>query len=232
RRGVEWYRAQFDPEATIRGESSPNYTAYPLFRGVPKRMHSVVPDAKLIYLVRDPLERIGAHWVHNYAHGRIDDDLAVVMRYSRRRYLARSRYHMQLRRFLRRYPLERILVLDQSDLRHRRPETMRRVFEFAGVDPGFSHPLFRRERHKTGRKRRLTLLGGSLEARRERSRRALLPDRAWAFVRNRWPLGRPIEVPDVRDAMPDDALEVLRRDAERLRELTGRGFEHWSIWEA
>src|SRR5213078_3047078 len=69
-RGVDWYRRHFDPRARVRGESSPNYTAYPQHEGVPKRMHSLLPDARLIYLVRDPLERIAAHWVHNYAKRR------------------------------------------------------------------------------------------------------------------------------------------------------------------
>ncbi|HSI80586.1 MAG TPA: sulfotransferase, partial [Solirubrobacterales bacterium] len=231
RRGVEWYRAQFDPEATIRGESSPNYTAYPLFRGVPKRMHSVVPDAKLIYLVRDPLERIGAHWVHNYANGRVDQHLGEMSLAYRRNYVSRSRYHMQLRRFLRRYPLERILILEQDDLRHRRVETLRTVFEFAGVDSGFVHPDFRREQHRTGRKARATPLGRRLGERRARSRRRVLPDEAWALASERWPLGRRIETPDVREALSGEVLAKLREDAERLRELTGRGFERWSIWE-
>ena len=40
-----------------------------------------------------------------------------------------------------------------------------------------------------------------------------------------------IEVPDVRGALPDETLRSLRDDAERLRELTGRDFATWSIWE-
>lgn len=231
RRGLEWYRRQFDPRSPVRGETSPNYTAHPLFRGVPNRMHSVLPDANLIYLVRDPLERIAAHWVHNYANGRVDKRLEeMTMRY-RRTYIARSRYHRQLRRFLRRYPLERVLVLEQEDLRDRRSETMRTVFEFAGVDPGFTHPDFRREQHRTERKARATRLGRSLAARRARARRHLLPDEAWALASERWPLGRRIDPPDVREALPDEVLWKLREDAECFRELTGRELAHWSIWD-
>jgi len=64
-RGVDWYRSHFDPNAKVRSEASPNYTAYPQHLEVPERMHSVLPDAKLLYMVRDPLDRIAAHWVHN-----------------------------------------------------------------------------------------------------------------------------------------------------------------------
>jgi hypothetical protein len=158
-RGVEWYRQQFDPRAVVRGETSPNYTAYPQFGGVPRRMHSLVPDAKLVYIVRDPLERIAAHWVHNYAKGRIDHPLGLRELRNRRGNIARTRYRWQLMKFLRRYPLERILLLDQDDLRQRREDALRRVFEFAEVDPGFTHPRFRREQHKTEREVRATRLG-------------------------------------------------------------------------
>jgi hypothetical protein len=231
-RGVDWYRQQFDPGAVVRGETSPNYTAYPQFGGVARRMYSLVPDAKLIYIVRDPLERIAAHWVHNYARGRIDCPLGDRELRNRRGYIARTRYHWQLMKFLRRYPLEQILILDQADLRHRREESLRQVFEFAEVDPGFTHPRFRREQHKTERKVRATRLGKRLSDHRVRARHPLLPDQAWALVSEHWPLGRRIDSPNVAEVLPDKVLRKLREDAERLRELTGREFEHWSIWES
>lgn len=230
-RGVEWYRGRFDPAAPVRVDASPNYTAHPQFDGVPERMASVVPDAKLIYLVRDPLERIAAHWVHNYSKGRHQGELRETILNPKASYVARSRYAMQLERFLGHYPLERVLVLEQDDLRSRRAETLRTVFAFAGADPDFSDRRFAAERHRTDRKTRPTRLGARLEARRARARRTILPPEAWAVARGYWPLGRRIERPAVREALPDDVIDLLRRDAERLAELTGRGFGHWSIWE-
>ena len=46
-RGLDWYARHFDATARCRGESSPNYTAYPQHLGVPERMAETVPDAKL-----------------------------------------------------------------------------------------------------------------------------------------------------------------------------------------
>ena len=57
RRGRSWYERQFPADAPVRGESSPAYTAYPVFSGVPARLAALVPDAQLLYLVRDPVER-------------------------------------------------------------------------------------------------------------------------------------------------------------------------------
>jgi hypothetical protein len=227
-RGVEWYARHFDPEATVRGESSPNYTAYPHYPGVPERMRSVVPEARLVYLVRDPVERIAAHWVHNYAKRREKGDIAATVMHPNTTYVLRSQYHMQLKQFLDRYPAERILVLDQDDLRHRRRETLREIFSFVGVDSGFEHPGFTRERHRTGRKHRATKTGLRLEELGLRVFGGKLPRGFWLAERLLF-LRRPIDVPDVRDALSPEVITVLREDADRLRALTGRGFDHWSV---
>ena len=231
-RGVDWYRAQFDADARVRGEASPNYTAYPQHEGVPERMHSVVPGARLIYLVRDPLERIAAHWVHNYAKRREKGTLAETLAHPNTSYVTRSLYAMQLERFLAHYPREQVLVLQQSELRHRRIETLRRVFEFLGVDAEFNHPRFEQERHKTAGKTRATRLAVRLE-RMGRSRRGrMLPANFWLVLDDRLPLRRQIKRPDVRAALPPETLAELRADAERLRELTGRDFSNWKIWDS
>jgi hypothetical protein len=229
-RGVDWYRSRFDADAPVRVEASPNYTAYPQHEGVPERMASVVPDARLIYIARDPIERIAAHWVHNYSKGRHDGDPAAILN-PKTSYIDRSRHAMQLERFLAVYPHEQILVLDNDDLRSRRDETLRRIFEFAGADPGFSDRRFASERHKTERKTRLTPLGERIESRRSRAKHSEFSTKAWAVARGYWPLGLRIERPQIRAAIPDDVIELLREDARRLSELTGRDYDHWSLWD-
>ncbi|MGH2954579.1 MAG: sulfotransferase family protein [Solirubrobacterales bacterium] len=231
-RGTDWYRGQFDPRARIRGEASPNYSAYPQHEGVPQRMASVVPDAKLIYMIRDPLARIAAHWVHNYAKRREKGTLAQTLVHPNTSYVTRSMYAMQLERFLEHYPKDRVLVFQQSELRHQRAETLRRVFEFLVVDPDFNHPRFEQERHQTSRKTRATRLAVRLE-RMGRSRRGrLFPANFWLVLDDRLPLRRQIKTPNVAAALPDETLAALRADAERLRELTGRDFANWKLWDA
>ena len=217
----------------MRGESSPNYTAYPQHVGVPERMHSLIPDAKLIYVVRDPLERIAAHWVHNYAKRREKGDLRATLTHPQHLlHRSAASYHMQLQQFLRYYPREQVLVLEQEELRRDRAATLRPVFEFVGVDPDFTPSAASpSERHQTSRKTRADAprrCASSGSAGRRGGR--VLPTNVWLAVDKLLPLRRPIERPDVRAALGPEALAVLREDAERLRELTGRDFEHWSIW--
>jgi Sulfotransferase domain len=229
-RGFDWYRAHFDPRATVRGEASPNYTAYPQHVGVPERMHAAVPGAKLLYMVRDPIDRIAAHWIHNFAKRREKGDLRATLMHANTSYLARSHYYMQLQQFLRCYPREQILLVEQEELRNRRLQTLRTVFEFIGVDPDFSHARFSDERHKTSRKTRATPLAIRLERFGETPRGRVVPASFWRAVGNLFPFRSTIEVPNVREALSPEALRSLREDAERLRELTGREFASWSIW--
>jgi hypothetical protein len=231
-RGIDWYKAQFDAEARVRGEASPNYSAFPQHQGVPERMASVVPNAKLIYMVRDPLERIAAHWVHNYAKRREKGTLAETLVHPNTSYVTRSKYAMQLERFLEHYPKEQVLVFQQSELRYKRMETLRQVFEFIGVDPDFNHPRFEQERHQTSGKTRATRLAVRLEKMGRGRRGRLFPSNFWLVLDDRLPLRRAIKRPDVKAALPEETLGELRADGERLRELTGRDFSNWKIWPA
>ena len=73
RRGLDWYRAQFETsrKVSVWGEASPGYTHHPVFQGVPQRMHSLVPGARLIQIVRDPMKRHLSHYFHQLRLGNI-----------------------------------------------------------------------------------------------------------------------------------------------------------------
>jgi hypothetical protein len=60
----------------------------------------------------------------------------------------------------------------------------------------------------------------------------MLPANFWLVLDERLPLRRPIKRPDVRAALPAETLAQLRADGERLRELTGRDFSNWKIWDS
>jgi hypothetical protein len=231
-RGPEWYARHFDPAARCRGESSPNYTAFPQHMGVPERMAGVLPDVKLIYIVRDPLDRIAAHYVHNYAKRREKGSLRDTLLHPNTSYVARSRYFSQLQRFLEHYDREQILVIENNDLRADRADTLRKVFEFAGIDPTFEHPKFDQVRHSTSRKKRATRMGMRVQKMSRTRWGRRLPRRAWLALDVALPLSKPISKPpreELEAALGEEVLEVLHEDAERLRAFTGRKLAGWSV---
>ena len=68
-RGPAWYRGQFPLRSGTRlvGEASPSYLFHPL---APERVRALVPDARLVALVRDPVARAYSHYQHEVALGR------------------------------------------------------------------------------------------------------------------------------------------------------------------
>ncbi len=232
-RGIAWYEKQFPAEAPVIGESSPAYTGYPVLAHVPERMAEVVPDAKLIYLVRDPLERLVSgyrfrRWVLRQESRPFEEAVADVTGST---YVVASCYALQLEQYLPFYPLERILVLEQRALAERRAETLRQAFRFLQVDTTFTAPELERIYNETeglrasgaGRKV-IGLLDAILGPRLSVRVRTHAP----AFVAR--PFERRPQVPDV--GIPDDLRERLvaqiRPDTERFRQYTGQAFAHWS----
>lgn len=228
RRGVEWYASQFR-DGRIRGEASPNYTARDRFPGVPERMHSVIPDARLIYLVRDPIERVISHWVHLRSSQGETPPIDQAIRSSS--YVERSQYWRQLQAYLEFYPAERILVVDSDDLRHGRNEAMRRIFHFLGVDPEFRSPVFRLERHRSSLLRRKTRVGERLAAIGLEGQLERLPQ-PWRWGAKQLtflPFSRAIPRPRLGDQAREWLVDQVRDDVAQLRAFTGLPFEGWSV---
>ncbi len=144
--GPEWYASHFDRSAAVRGESSPHYTNLPRFEGVAERMRELLgAEAQIVYMVRDPIERMLSHYSHNVGGGYESRPIDTALADPESAYVARSRYAMQLRPYLNSFERDRVLIVANEDLAGEREATVRSVFEFCGVDPSFSSEQFERE---------------------------------------------------------------------------------------
>ena len=137
RRGLRWYEAQFADApsgAVALGEASTSYTKHPWVTGVPQRISATLGDVRLIYVVREPVERMRSQYLHGLATGQEWRPIDVAFE-EEPMYRHVSRYAFQLERYEPFVPSDRILVIDARDLRHDRIATLRRVFGFLGVEP-------------------------------------------------------------------------------------------------
>jgi hypothetical protein len=230
--GVDWYASHFDRRALLRGESSPHYTNLPRFAGVADRMGDLIGDARLIYMVRDPVERLLSHYLHSVGGGYESRPLERAIADPDSAYVARGRYAMQLRPYLDAFEREQIMIVANQDLAGARDATVREVFEFCGVDPGFTSEQFERE-WETGS-------GKGREGFRLMDRAVRLPGLR-ALDRNfdrlpeslRWVVERVVHDPD-RGAAPKPELEpelrarlerLYRDDVDELERIAGRSFD-------
>ena len=126
--GADWYSNHFGGGAPIRGESSPHYTNRPRFDGVAERMRRCSRDARLIYMVRDPIDRMLSHYLHNLGGGYDDRPLAEAFADPESAYVNRSRYFFQLEPYLEAFGEERIEIVGREELkRDRRGDDAPRV---------------------------------------------------------------------------------------------------------
>jgi hypothetical protein len=228
RKGLRWYERHFRDPSPVRGESSPSYTFHPVWRNVPERMAAVVPQAKLIYVVGDPIVRTVAAYTHHYGAGRPPRSLREALAdLDDNFFVWPSLYHLQLSRHLACFPRERILVLAKEDLAQRRDHVLREVFRLLGVDDGFHSPEFVRELDRTAERRRMTQPGRALAWATRQTLPEVRPRRLRQMLVR--PLSHPLERPTLDPGTRARLAERLRPDIERFRAISGMELPGWSV---
>lgn len=232
--GGDWYASHFRERDPVRGESSPHYTNEPRFTGVAERMAELLPEARLVYMVRDPVDRALSHYLHNVAGGYEHRPLAAALGEREGAYVQRGLYATQLRPFLERFPRERIAIVSREELRDERERTMRRLFGFLDVDEGFTSPRFSRQ-WETGAGKGSGRFRAMDRAVRLPGLRAL--DRGFDRLPEslRWivervvhdPAGGAAPKPELPPELRERLAERFRPDVEELERIAGRRFG-WS----
>jgi len=237
-RGLPFYLREYfsrgDPGRRW-GEASPSYMASPR---TPERIARLLPDARLVAILRNPVTRALSHW--RMARGRSLEDRAFAESVAalaahgpaherdpdpERDYLALGEYGRILSRYLDHFDPSRLLVLFAEDLAWDVAGQLRRAYRFLDVAADFRSPVFERRFHVTGEKRWGALRGLLDSAAAKRLAHGVVPER-WLRRWNHW-----ILTEFATDATPPEPIdretrERLRRhfraDVERLETLLGR----------
>jgi hypothetical protein len=140
------YEALFDaaPAGVLRGESTPFYL---YDRAAQRRIKADVPDARLLVVLRDPIDRAYSNWMHLWSDGLepIDDFAAAWAAEDQRvaqgwapfwHYRRLGLYGEQLRDLIALFGAERVHVLRYRDLVETPVQSLDAVCGFLGVSPG------------------------------------------------------------------------------------------------
>ena len=140
------YEALFDPAppGTLRGESTPLYL---YDRAAMRRIWETIPGARLIVVLRDPVERAHSNWTHLWSAGLepVGDFVRACDQEERRieagwasfwHYIGLGQYGEQLEYLFTLFPREQVLVLRYRLLVDEPAQTLDRICEFLGVAPG------------------------------------------------------------------------------------------------
>lgn len=235
RRGLDWYANHFRGagDAVAIGEASPTYSMYPLLPGVAERMAATIPDVRLVYVLREPVARMRSGYIDALAVGSEDRPIKEALLLDNR-YLIPSSYALQIEHLLEHFDRAQLLVILAEDLRHRRADTLARVFEFLGVDAGWRPDDLDVEHHQSAGRRKLRpaarLVGGTVVRAQLRLRPGLWEERPLPP-----PIQRRITVPITDDEVVlddetrDQLVAMLRNDLRRLPAYLDPGFDAWGL---
>ena len=145
-RGIDWYLAHFPPmppgEQFLTGEASPSYFDS---REAPERLYSLFPEAKLIVLLRNPVDRAisqfyrltDLNWEARSLDRVISDEIErlnqnpeYIIGEEPGNYLARGRYIEFIKNWRTFFPREQLLILKSEDFYAGAATTVKQVLEF------------------------------------------------------------------------------------------------------
>lgn len=115
------------------GESSTDYTKLPKVAGIVDRMAAYSPEARILYIMRDPVKRTISHYWHMAEHrGETRPPMDAILHDPH--YTDVSNYAMQIRPYLERFGRDRVMVLTFEDLTSNPVPTVQSVYAWLGVD--------------------------------------------------------------------------------------------------
>jgi len=133
-RGVDWYSSLFDPARPdqVCGEASPSYTRFPRFAKTTQRIAQLLPDVKIVYIMRHPVDRFYSNYVFDRSFGH-NDSIRETLR-NRSYVLETSNYMLQIEKYLRHFSREQMLFLLLDDLQQAPQKVLIELFGFLGIE--------------------------------------------------------------------------------------------------
>ena len=235
RMGLDWYLGLFQHAngARIIGESSTHYAKLPAYQGVCERIHAFNPDARFVYLMRDPLQRMVSHYWHNVRNlfleaERRDFSTAVAADPT---YFAFSDYAAQLEPYFRLFGRDRVYCIVYEDLVADPEGTTRMLLQWLGLEGEIPPSVFTERWNARP--------PGIRQARGLGLLNRLAHSGLWARVSPHIPRGlkryasslasREVKVEkEVTEGMLAQLRPRLRVQVDSLRVLLGREFPQWS----
>lgn len=137
-RGMGWYHSLFNEAAPgdLMGEASTHYTKLPTYPETLGRMADVLQAPRLIYVIRDPVERALSQYLHEWSRGSVGENVAAAFA-DTPEFIAYSHYPMQLAPYIERFGLESLLLTSLEQIKADPERELARI----GVHIGAPNPL-------------------------------------------------------------------------------------------
>ena len=141
------YHSLFKNNNLITGEASVSYLYY---KDVAKSIKGYNSSARIIIMLRDPIERAFSHYLMDFRLGLVNDTFEnIIFQKSNlsnsktyfQQYVKLGEYTNQIKRYFNEFPSEQILVVDYDDFKNKTSDIVKKVYKFLKIDINFSPEL-------------------------------------------------------------------------------------------
>ncbi|MDX8338069.1 sulfotransferase domain-containing protein [Draconibacterium sp. IB214405] len=216
-----------EEEGKLYGEASPSYSAMPEFQNSAKIIHAYNPEMKIIYMVRNPIDRSISHYMHIFERGYTN--LPIDEAFEKNPQIVKSScYFYQVKPYLELFGKEQIFFIDFEDYIKDRKRVLKELSGFLEIDPeplvnlkeihanrtvgGYKlHPRYDKLLHRVGPLVELWPSGLKLFIKR------LLSNKKRVFK----------EKPRIKEQTKQKILDAVKPEIPGLEKLLGKDLSNW-----
>lgn len=229
RAGIEAYHALYSPQpGQLCGEASTFYTFLPEFPGTHERLFEYNPDLKLIYVMRQPVERALSHYTHNLVR-ELDTRPPEVALFAAPEYVNRSRYGVQLRPYLELFERDNVLLVVFEEYVRDQIAALQGIAAFLGLDPQPFSAAETEARHKSVGEPYLKYdtMRSFVRTPVFRRLRSIVPESLRQPVRHRLLSNTLDAKPELTPQVRQTLWRLLEDDVLTVESLMGRRLDEW-----
>ncbi len=237
-KGIEWYLSQFNDLTKKLGDASPNYSKAHIFPNVPERLYQHNPEIKILYIVRDPIERAVSHYKHLILRDEFNEDDFLPGRDGYSNLLNTSRYFFQIEKYRKHFSDDNIHILDFKDLSKNLISVKKELQLILGLVEEFPDygTIHKNSSDVAARKslmyiklkrsniynqiRKNNIISGLYDS---------LPQFLQIQVRKVKFTDKPRQVPPLPERTLEDLKKDLRDDVTSFKDFAKKNFQHWDL---
>tara|TARA_Y100000310_G_scaffold343301_1_gene450260 strand:- start:9858 stop:11858 length:2001 start_codon:yes stop_codon:yes gene_type:complete len=216
------------------GEFSTSYLAD---KKTPQRIYQQYPDAKLIMVLRNPVDRAFSNYVNDIMAGTVKTSVSFAEALAERdEYVINGMYAIHLKNYLKFFSRDNILILIHEDIKKDSAVFMKRIYQFIGVNDNFS-PSSLNKKINVGRVPRFVWLD-RLFVHISKAMRLLGMHKIWWLIKKKGLAGKILAVNTKTDKKVASGLidsdrqklkDIFRGEVRDLESIVGYKIDSWNI---